>query len=105
MGRKLESHGITGKLLTWILDWLSGRKQRVCINGVMSDWQFVLSGVPQGSVLGPILFLVYINDLDCGIINWILKFADDTKIFGVVKGTLRRRMTYIFFSFNKKFNI
>jgi len=80
MGRKLESHGITGKLLTWILDWLSGRKQRVCINGVMSDWQFVLSGVPQGSVLGPILFLVYINDLDCGIINWIMKFADDTKI-------------------------
>jgi len=82
--QKLASHGITGKLYHWISNWLSDRMQRVCINGSLSDWILVLSGVPQGSVLGPILFLIFINDLDCDITNWILKFADDTKIFGPV---------------------
>jgi len=54
----------------------------VCIDGVESDWRRVISGVPQGSVLGPILFLIFINDLDSGLQNWILKFADDAKVFG-----------------------
>ena len=81
---KLQSHGITGKLFNWISDWLTNRKQRVCINGSFSNWTSVLSGVPQGSVLGPILFLIFINDLECRVTNWILKFADDTKIFGPV---------------------
>jgi len=84
LAAKLRSHGIDGKLLCWIMEWLKDRKQRVVIRGTLSDWISVLSGIPQGSVLGPILFLVYINDLDYGVRNWILKFADDTQIFSQV---------------------
>jgi len=85
--RKLESHGITGKLKNWIEDWLNGRTQRTCIGGKKSGWSRVASGIPQGSVLGPTLFLIYINDLDNGVMSWILKFAD-TKIYHkIVNGT------------------
>ena len=61
------------------------RRQRVVVDGEVSRWKSVLSGVPQGSVLGPILFLVYINDLEEGVTGTILKFADDTKLFRKTK--------------------
>jgi hypothetical protein len=63
---------------------LKDREQRVILLGANSDWIGVKSGVPQGSVLGPLLFLIYINDIDEGVASGLLKFADDTKIFGVV---------------------
>ena len=72
-------------IINWIEQWLTDRRQRVVVDGDVSNWKSVLSGVPQGSVLGPILFLVYINDLEEGVIGKILKFADDTKLFTKTK--------------------
>jgi hypothetical protein len=89
---KLRTHGISGNIRNWLEDWLSERKQRVVLNGVSSKWLKVKSGVPQGSVLGPILFLIYINDMDDGIACKISKFADDTKIASKVTTTHDREI-------------
>ena len=82
---KLKSHGMGNSIINWIEQWLTDRRQRVVVNGEVSSWKSVLSGVPQGSVLRPILFLVYINDLDDGVTGGILKFADDIKLFRKTK--------------------
>ena len=79
---KLKAYGIEGNLLNWIFNFLSNRQQRVRVNAAYSDFSPVISGIPQGSILGPLLFIIFINDLpDC--LEMLCKiFADDTKIYG-----------------------
>ena len=81
---KLEQNGISGQILNLFTSYLDKRKQRVLLNGCESHWAIVVSGVPQGSVLGPLLFLIYINDLEKGIKSKIIFFADDTSLFSTV---------------------
>ncbi len=85
---KLKSYGFDGLLLDWLSDFLSDRKQRVVIGSSSSDWCQVTSDVPQGSVLGPLLFTLFINDMPNGVHHHCKPFADDTKIIATIKNGL-----------------
>ena len=84
---KLTQNGISGNLLNLLEDFLKERKQRVVLNGQVSTWKNINAGVPQGSILGPLLFLIYINDLTEGLTTNVKLFADDTSLFSVVHDT------------------
>ena len=82
---KLFSYGIGGKPLKWINAFLCYRQQRVVVNGVKSDWAPVVSGVPQGTVLGPLLFSLHIHDIIADIESEIRLFADDCVCYREIK--------------------
>jgi hypothetical protein len=87
---KLKGYGFKGKVSNWIKAFLTDRKQRVVIDGVASEWRDVLSGVPQGSVLGPLLFIIFINDLPTGLTVLCKLFADDSKLMHVIRNAKDR---------------
>lgn len=83
---KLKAYGVSGNVLNWIEDFLKDRKQRVIMGDCISDWCDIHSGVPQGSVLGPIFFVIFINDLPSRVKNSICKlYADDNKLISEIK--------------------
>ena len=84
---KFRGYGIDGELLAWIESFINNRRQCVVINGQKSSWTDVISGIPQGSVLGPVLFVVYINDLPDEVTSNIILFADDTKVYRTITTT------------------
>ena len=85
---KLRSIGTSGNLIEWFIDYLANRKQGVCLNGYASSWLTPNAGVPQGSILGPLLFIIYINDIVNNIRTNIRLFADDTTLYESVDDPL-----------------
>ncbi len=85
---KIEKYGIKGTLLKWLTFYLTYRKQKVAINGNSFDIKCLKSGVPQDSVLGPLLFLLYINDFCKNVLSEDFMFADDTSLFKQIRNNM-----------------
>ena len=87
---KLQQNGISSELLNILIDFLNNRKQRVILNGQSSNYVDVKVDVPQGSIISPLLFLIYIKDLPKGLITNAKLFADDTSLFSVIRDIAAR---------------
>ena len=81
---KLSVYGIQGKLLNWIKSFLTNRRQRVLLNGSPSDWEAVVSGVPQGTIIALIFFLLFVNNVPNTLICHVMLFADDAKLYSTI---------------------
>ena len=79
------TYRLSPEILAWVKNFLSDRKQRVVIGKNISNWEKVTSGVPQGSVLGPLLFFIFINDMPKVVHHLLKLFADDSKLIGIIK--------------------
>ena len=80
----LQNHGVTGDLLSLMSDYLRGRRQRVVVNGFYSEFSDVRSGVPQGSVLGPLFFIVAVNKLSTSVDSQMFEYADDVVLYRII---------------------
>ena len=98
---KLERHGIDGSVLQWFRNFLTGRMQRVVLRGTCWSWSPVLSGVPQGTILGPVLFILYVNDISSGILSTVKLYADDTKVYREIFDIARDTSILQYFTANK----
>ena len=85
--QKLKGYGVRGAVAKWLEDLLTGRKMRVRVRGSYSEWVDITSGIPQGSVIGQFLFLLYVNDIPESLQCVVKTFADDTKVVTKVKTT------------------
>ena len=99
---KLTQNGISGNILKLLRDFLSERRQRVVLNGQASTWTNVTTGVPQSSILGPLLFLIYINDLSEGLSTNAELFADNASLFSVIHDTLPNKLEKSFLVVKQK---